>query len=216
MNYLLVENKQTVLLGPISWKPRFIQSEFDDLEVNFTVPPVEQGYIKVNDTYELFPVSDATGPAIDSTYEQMVGPFYTYGADSATATYTSQPLPTEVIRSKLKAQAADERYTRECAGTKVTLSGVDYSVATDRVSNTQFDYLLATIGSDSVNWKFDQGFKSLNAADVAAIVAAVKGHVQAQFDWEKSIHDAVDAASTVEGFKAIVIVTPVIQPGQVN
>ena len=48
-NYLLVENRQIVHLGPIPWRHRFIQSELDDLEVDFVVPQSEQGYIKINE-----------------------------------------------------------------------------------------------------------------------------------------------------------------------
>lgn len=208
MNYILVENKQTILLGPMTWKPRFLQNELIDLEVPFTVPPVGRGYIKIDDTYEIFPVSDATGPAIDTTYEQMVGPFYTFANDTASATYSSMPLDLDIVRGKLKAIAAAERYTRECKGVTVALNGVDYSLPTDRNLSTQFDYMLATLGDGTANWKFDSGFVVLTIADVQAIVNSIKSHIQSQFDWEKSIIDAIDIASTVDALKAIVIVVP--------
>ena len=208
MKYLVVENRQSVLLGPTFWKQRFIQSEFDELEVEFSVPPVEQGYIRVNDTYEILPVSDPVGPAVDPLYEEMVGPFYTYGTDNATATTGVQALSVERIRSNLKAVSATERYTRECAGTTVTIGGVVRALSTNRDARTQFESLLSNIGNDQVNWKFSTEFASINKSDVTSIVSAIQNHVQAQFDWEKGIHDSIDAASTVEQFKAIVIVTP--------
>lgn len=208
MNYILVENKQIVLLGPMTWKPRFLQSEFDELGVDFKVSPVETGYIKVDDTYEIFPVSDATGPVIDATYEQMVGPFYTYTDNQATSAYDSQPLDIDTVKQKLKAIAASERYALEVAGTTVTLNNVEYKLPTDRANSTQFDYLLSTIGDGTANWKFDQAFVELSAADVRAIVSAIKSHIQSQFDWEKTIHDAIAAATDVAALKVIVIVTP--------
>ena len=82
MNYLLVENRQSgnpsILLGPIVWKPRFIQSEIDDLEVDYKVPPAEQGYIKINDNLEIIPVIEATDAGEDPLYEGLAGPFYNY------------------------------------------------------------------------------------------------------------------------------------------
>jgi hypothetical protein len=62
MNYLLVQNKQMVILGPITWRQRFIQTEINDLiddgelTIDYTVPATEQGYINIGDGFEIFPV----------------------------------------------------------------------------------------------------------------------------------------------------------------
>jgi hypothetical protein len=51
-----------VILGPITWRQRFIQTEINDLiddgelTIDYTVPATEQGYINIGDGFEIFPV----------------------------------------------------------------------------------------------------------------------------------------------------------------
>lgn len=217
MNYIIVEHRQTVLLGPMPWRQRFFQSEFDDLEVEYQVMPVESGYVKVNDVYEIFPVISHIGPEINTTYEQQVGPFYLYENDQAISTFTSQQLPIEQIRQNLKQQLSAERYKRESAGTSVVLNDITYFLPTDRMNSTQFDYSLYTVGAGTVNWKFSNVFVVLDQPALQLIVGAIKSHIQTQFDWEKTMIDLIDATDSVDAFKAIEIVKPVellTGPGQ--
>ena len=212
MQYILTENKQ-VVLGPMNWKQRFIQSELDDLEVEYTVAPIEQGYIKIDDQYELFPLTGIDVPTYDPTYEQLVGPFYTFTDNAATSSYTKQDLPIDTAKSTLKALAASERYKKEISGTKVTVQGVEVTVDTDRMARNVFVQQYTLMGAtDTTHWKFPEAWLTVSKTDLADIVTASTAYIQTQFDWEKEINDQITAATTTDQLKAIVIVAPVTRP----
>lgn len=121
-NYILVENRQIVHLGPFAWnKYRMLQSELDDLEVSFTVPPVEQGYIRINDNFEIFPITDIVSPEIDPNFDQPIGPTWTFNDDHVIGTYEKQDKPLVEVRNTIKSVAAAIRYGKEAAGTKVII-----------------------------------------------------------------------------------------------
>jgi hypothetical protein len=205
MKYVLMENRQTVLLGPIDWRPRFIQSELDDLEVAYIVPPVEQGYIQFTPELEIFPIAETQSPDIDNRYEDPVGPTWTINPNmTAVETYTKQDKPLHIVRQGLKDQVAGQRYSREVSGTTATIDTVSINLSTARGdARTQWNNLLTTIGTSTVNWKFPEGFLELDLADVELMVSAIAAHVQAAFDWEKAQGDAIDAAEDMAALKVI-------------
>ena len=205
MKYVLMENRQTVLLGPIDWRYRFIQSELDDLEVAYIVPPTEQGYLQFTPELEIFPIAETQAPDIDVRYEDPVGPTWTIMPNmTAVETYTKQDRPLFAVRQTLKDIVAGIRYNREVSGTTATVDTVSINLSTARGDDrTQWNTLLTTIGTGTVNWKFTEGFLELELADVELMVSAIAIHVQAAFDWEKTQQDAIDAAEDMTALKAI-------------
>jgi hypothetical protein len=203
MNYLLVENRQTILLGPIVWKPRFIQSELDDLEVSFIVPPVEQGYIQINDSLEIIPIVEAPDPGHDPLFEELAGPFYTYTDNTASMTYNKVDRKLDDVKGSYKQLAANARYVRENSGTSSTVGDNTINLATDVASRANYLNLLNTVGSGTINYKTNGVFVALASADLQALVDAVNTHVQDAFNWEKDILDQIDAATSIEELKAI-------------
>lgn len=217
MQYLLVENKQTVLLGPIFWRHRFIQSELDDLDIDYTVPPVEpNSYVKISDELEIYPIADLAIPHHDAIFEQLAGPFWNFDNQVATGHYTVLPRDLEAIKNDLRSLAAAERYRKEVAGVQVTVQNTAVTVDTSRDGRNIFvqKYTLMT-DADSVQWKFPETWLTLTRSELGAVVAAGAAHVQSQFDWEGAIVDQIAAASTVDELKTIVIVEPVVTPGVV-
>ena len=215
MQYLLVENKQTILLGPIFWRHRFIQSELDDLDIDYTVPPVEpNSYLKFTDELEIYPIADLAIPQHDAIFEQLAGPFWNFDNNVATGHYTVLPRDLEAIKNDLRALAAAERYRKEVAGVQVTVQNTAVTVDTSRDGRNIFvqKYTLMS-DTDTVQWKFPETWLTLSRSELGAVVAAGAAHVQSQFDWESAIVDQIAAASTVDELKTIVIVEPVVAPG---
>ena len=166
-NYLLVENRQIVHLGPYPWRTRFIQSELDDLEVDFQLPQAEQGYIKINDNFEIFPVGEAKGDAGDSNWHDPVGPFWEYVDNVAIPTFDKKDKPLEQIRDFLKNIVADQRYSKEISGTKVDLDGKSVTVNTSRDNRSEFSHVHSTMSeSEKINWKFPEGWTELTKSQL--------------------------------------------------
>lgn len=214
--FLLVKNRTTVLLGPMDWKPRFIQSEFDDIEVPYKVPASEppNGYINIDrelgtgsDTgLEIMPLIQLDYPPCDFLYQQYAGPFYTYNDDNTVVgTHTVIDFEhVDIIKPKLKGIVAANRYTAEVSGTKVTIQDTIVTLDTSRDGRNIFiqKFLLMKEG-DVVEWKFPEGWLTLSYGDLGLIVQTGANHIQNQFSWEAATVVQIDAATTIEELKTI-------------
>lgn len=208
--YILVENKTSILLGPMSWRPRFIQSELNDIDIAYTVPFTEQGYIKVSDTplIEIFPVVEVISPSIDSLSEKLSGPTYTYNNNTATETWGKDTKDLESIKQNLKQMIAVLRYTNEVKGTTAVVQGQTVTIDTARGSRDIFvqQYLLLPVNG-TTNWKFPETWLTLTKTDLELCVSAGVSHVQGAFNWEQSLCTEIDAASTILELQTIHINT---------
>lgn len=207
MEYILVKNKTTVLLGPTTWRQRFIQSEFDDLQVPYVVMPIEQGYINVdlaigNDSatgLEIFPIV-STSVTAEPLYQELSGPFYNYTDNIATQTYNVNDLPLTVIKSNLKAIAANMRHAKENAGTTLVIKGTPVTLATTRAARINYADLLVnvTLTTIPIAVKFPNGFLTLDTTQLQLINTTIYNYVQAQFSWEATIDETINAAINIE------------------
>ena len=205
MKYILVQNKTTVLLGPRFWQHRFFQSELDDLEVNYTLPPTESGYIDIGiDGLEIFPIVASTSPAFDSIYETLAGPFYTYSNNEATETYTKLDLPLSDAKKTLQRMVTEKRWKKEVAGTTVTVQSKLVTVDTGRDERNIFVQKLMLMGDlETVQWKFPETWLTLTKADLLAVVMAGATFIQDQFTWEAVTNTSLGAATTKAEVQAI-------------
>lgn len=211
MKYLLVQNKKTVLLGPMEWRPRFIQSELNDLfdageKANkFTISLTETGYVDCGDGFEIFPIAASEGSQHDPIYEHLEGPFYTYDNNIASEVYNVLDKDVYYVKESLKQLTKAERQRKQLLGTTLNIGGTVVTIATDADELANFVSLLSSIGEDSVNWKFKEGFVTLTKVDVQNIVDTIRSHIQTQFDWEKEIHETINAATELTSLKSLTI-----------
>jgi hypothetical protein len=202
MKYVLVQNNETVILGPIFWNFRMFQSELrDEFDLEVSIPQSNEGVYKINEGFSIIPVEE-TVPSHNTKIEQLAGPFYTFTDTLATASYNVVPKSIESVKSELKTIVASNRYGKEVAGTKVTIQGKEISVSTTRGDRDIFLQALQ-LGADGKNWKFDEGFFVLSIAELQSIVGAIVGTVQGAFDWEASKISEIDSAESLEVLDAI-------------
>jgi hypothetical protein len=210
MEYLLIKDKQQVILGPMPWRARYIQSELNDLvdagekATAFTISPTESGYVDCGDGYELIPAIFSSTD-YDPIYQHLEGPFYTYNDNVASGLYNVLETDISLVKAKLKEIAKAERQRKQNLGTTVNIGGTDVSLATDADELANFVSLLSSIGEDSVNWKFKEGFITLTKANVQSIVDAIRSHIQTQFDWEKTICETIETATELSSLKTLTI-----------
>lgn len=213
-NYVIVQNKQTVLLGPMPWRQRMFQSEINDLHdqgeitVKYEILPVENGYVNLGEGIEIFPVFDTPLPEHDNVYETVAGPFWNFGNNIASPSWNVVPVDINVSKTMLKNLAASERYKKEIKGTKTTVQGKEVTLDTSRNGRLIFSNASNISDVGTTNWKFPEGWLNITKAQLGTIVSVGTAYIQAQFDWEANISSQVDAATNVEELKAIVIVEP--------
>ena len=106
-----------------------------------------------------------------------------------------------------------ERYNKEVSGTTVTIQGTVIALSTARDGRDSFaqKYVLMA-DSDSIRWKFAEGWFTLSKTEVASIANAINSHVQSAFDWESAKVDEIESKTTAEELDAVVIVEPAPEP----
>ena len=214
MNYIIVKDQQTVLLGPMPWRQRMFQREINDLleagdiTEQYNIPPVppESKYLALGEGLEIFPVVQSNVPAHDGIYEQLAGPYYSYANNEATETYNAVSVPLDQIKGTLKNIVTNNRYKKEVDGFKITVQISEVTVDTSREGRQIFlDTYLAMADAETINWKFPEVWINVTKTDMEQIVFAGKSHIQTCFDWELSTQNAIDAAQTEQELKAIVL-----------
>lgn len=206
-------NYDEVLLGPIEWKPRFIASVLQqDLELDElpTILASDESRIP----YDILP--DVRVRRVEFAYEQHNpklqyhnGPFWSYDNDIALATYVATDKPLDLVKSELKTLLAAERYKKEISGVKTTIQGLEITVDTNRGDRDVFvqKYLLMS-DTDTVEWKFPEGWLTLSKSDLGQVVSAGAAHVQSSFSWEASKVVEIDSCTTLQELDAVVIIEP--------
>jgi hypothetical protein len=120
------------------------------------------------------------------------------------ATFTKPPKWASLAEGKaaqIEALAA-KRYSVEIGGT--TIGGVP--IATDRDTQSKLVAIRILAKEDNaytVRWKTSAGFVTLDAATIIAVADGVRAFVQAAFDREATLIDAIEAATTLAELDAI-------------
>ncbi len=114
-----------------------------------------------------------------------------------------EPRPLGEVKMEYKAAATELRWQKEIAG--ILINGVP--VATDDRSKTLILGKRAKARENpdmTFRWKAASGdWVELTGTQIIAIADAVADHVQACFDREGELHDAIDAAETAEAVLAV-------------
>lgn len=199
--------KNRVIVGPMDWNRAIFQGslEKEKIEVGLPrVPPETLPYI-INEDAKIAIVEEQR-PELNPMVEYYYGPLWDLSGEKAVAVYDVVDTPVEFARGNFKAQAAEERWKKETAGTKVTIQDTEVSVDTSRDGRNIFIQKYSIMMEDEVvSWKFPEGWLTLTKSELGSIVSAGSSYIQSCFDWEKSINDQIIAATTKEELLAIVI-----------
>jgi hypothetical protein len=208
-DYIIVQNRETVLLGPMSWRQRMFQNEINELidngelTINYEVPPAEVGYVDLGDNVEIFPV-EMLVTEYDPNFESLSGPFWTFDNNVATGSYTKQDGDIALIKGNLKNILASIRYTKEQTPFVTTVQNTEVTVDASRENRNIFVQKYQFMAdNDTVEWKFPEGWLTLTKQELGSLVITGATFIQQQFDWEKGYADQIDAATTIAELKTI-------------
>jgi len=209
--YALI-HKERVLVGPMKWNRGLLDAALQKTDVSGHVPRIapspENLPLVFDEETKIMPAKYET-PPMNEKIERTYGPFWTFDNDVAVGTYKIKDKEIDTVRSELKNVAASERYTKEIAGTTTTIQETEISLDTSREGRNVFVQKYMMMGDDeTVNWKFPEGWLTINKVELGQIVQAGAAHIQAQFDWEVGINTQIDEATTLEELDAIVIIEP--------
>lgn len=210
MLYALVVN-DIIEVGPRSWHYMMFKDHLEDENLDTTnLPRKASNEPILTDTWKLLPVIEPTPIDLDLPYEQHAGPFWTINANNViTGVWDKAPVPLHMSKSKLKETITNNRYIVEVMGTKITLNDQSYSLDTSREGRKVYtETYTAMNDTDTVNWKFPEGWATLSKADFQNIITTINTYVQNAFEWEKQKLDEIESKTTVEELKTVVLTNP--------
>jgi len=145
-------------------------------------------------------------PEFDPMVEYLRGPLFDTSKNPVELSYELQDHPIEQARGHYKDVAAATRYQKEIAGTSATIQDTEVSISTARENRSVHSQKYVSMSdTDTVNWKFPEGWLELSKSDLKIVIDAIESHVQAVFDEEKATNDEIDAASTKTELQNITI-----------
>ena len=197
--------------GPRDWNRWVFQGWIGD-NLNLTVSLPQQATsndaVIINDYTRIVPVIMEPAPDFNSRTQQLAGPELTIGELSVTGSYSVADQPIPQVQGAMLNQLAANRYNQEIAGCVVTVQQQSLWVSTDRTTR-QIWLNALQLGVTNQTWKFNNtAWLTLDTAEMQSVADAMLAHVQAAFDWEKSLHDQIVSATDLETLANIDLTWP--------
>jgi hypothetical protein len=204
--YAVVYNNR-VIVGPMQWNRALFQGSLEREMVEASLPRVapETLPLVINEDARILRVEEQR-ENLNQLVEYYYGPIWDVSGDTAIATYEVHDFPIETSRSNLKDKIAGIRWIKEEAGTKINIQSQEITLDTSREGRNIFLQKYSLMGeNDLVNWKFPEGWFTLSKNELGSIIMYGSAYIQSCFDWEKTISDEIDAATTKEELLSIEI-----------
>lgn len=189
-----------VIVGPMDWNRALFSGALESKKITVGLPRVapETLPLIINEETKICTVEEIR-EEINPLVQYHYGPLWDVSGDVAIATYQATNTQIEFARNNYKDAIARQRYQKEITGATTIIQGTTVSLDTSREGRNIFVQKYMLMGeSDTVHWKFPEGWLTLTKTELGQAVAAGAGHIQASFDWELLKVQAIDAAQTKE------------------
>ena len=202
--------QNSVILGPMKWNRfRFENTILEDCEeFSATLPDRndELSPIILSPDIKILPVQGTPEPQYNPKIEMLHGPFWEFSDTVAISSYQIQPIPVDAVKNQLKAVIANKRYLKEISGVNVTVQNIEIKVDTSRDNrNNLIQRYVLMNNTDTLQWKFNDVWLTLNKEEVGTLVNASTAHIQTQFDWEATKVQEIDNATTLTELDSIIL-----------
>jgi hypothetical protein len=216
--YALV-NGQELLLGPIAFNVRMINSELEELELleRFRVSSADYQNVPLTivDEVKILPARNQS-PPFDPNYEYLYGPVHEIKEDEVVFNYWKADRSLEDIKEQYKIKVKPERQRRENALIKVAVNDTEVEVSTDRENRLALTSKVVS-GDGPFNFKFASGvWVEVTKVDLQTIITAIDAKVQEAYDWELTKLQEIDACETKEAVYEVEITPPILNSETLN
>jgi len=208
--YALIHNSQ-LILGPIGYNYRMINSELEDLEIEYKVAPrdYENVPILVNENTYILPVNQIIEPH-DSRF-RSVGNFQWQVIREneipvrVDMTYEVHDKSLEQIKAEYKSQVAPIRREKENTTIEIEINQTPISVSTSREDRLSYvSKLVASPGPHTFKFNNDV-WMQITTTELEYIISQIDLKVQEAFDWEYSKIQEIDACISGEEVYNVVL-----------
>jgi hypothetical protein len=211
--YALIHDSQ-LILGPIGYNYRMINSELEELEIEGRVSPrdYENVPIKIDERTYVLPAIQIV-PPYDARF-QGVGNFEWEIIKEndipirVEMTYLIGDKTLDQIKQEYKSQIAPIRRAKENTYINLEINGIEVSISTSRENRLMFvNKLLASPGIHKFKFKNDL-WVEIAEEDLTYVISQIDKIVQAAFDWEYQKLQEIDACVTAEEVYNVILVEP--------
>jgi hypothetical protein len=213
MEIALIHNN-SLILGPIGYNVRMINSELEELEVEETINPSSYTEIPIHfsDGLTHLLLIEKDIPAYNSKY-QNVGNFTWSIIEENNVpikvllTYPVTDKTLEEVKELRKQEVAPYRREKENTTITLTINDTEVEISTSREERV----LLAAKLSASPgphNFKFKNTWLEITTEELQYIIHQVDLKVQEAFDWELSKLQEIDVCTTIDDVYNVVIREP--------
>jgi hypothetical protein len=220
MEFALVHDNQ-LLLGPIGFNVRMINSELEDLELDDRISTQSYSQVPIHFSDGLTHLVPATKTIPDHNPKyhnvgnfnwEIVEDIEDDIAVEVKFVYPINNKSLDQIKDEYKAAVKPERQRRENTSVEVNINNSTVTVSTDRENRLALTSKYVA-GPGPHNFKFDNGtWLEVTTEDLQTIIQAVDAKVQEAYDWELAKLAEIDACENGEEVYAVVIVPPVERP----
>ena len=168
-----------------------------------TQEPVYETYMETKQA-KILPCREIY-PSYNLKIEWLSGPIFQIDENLVIATYEAKPLDLDIAKGNLIDKLPSARYAKEVQSINIELNDLVLTISTDRETRAVYANKLIGMGENTINWKFPEGWLTLNKADLEYIIQQIDLAVQEAFDWELSKLNEIKVCKTLEEIDKIVI-----------
>lgn len=211
--YALVHDNQ-LILGPIRYNHRLINSELEDLEIDLRVlsKSYEDVPIYFDDKTSLIPAVEII-PPYDGRFQGMGNFEWEIIKENdipvrVVMTYPIIDKSLEQIKAEYKSQVAPIRREKENTFIDLVIGETTVTVSTSR--EERLSYVSKLVSSPGPhNFKFGENvWLQITTAELEYIIQQIDLKVQEAFDWELSKVQEIDACTTGEEVYDVILRIP--------
>jgi hypothetical protein len=192
--------KDRVIAGPMFWNRGIFEGALAKEGINVFLPSADADKFPliINEDAKILS-ADERYPQINQIFEYYYGPLWEITDTLAIANYEVRDNTLETSKENFKKHIANKRWYKENVLLSLTLQEKNVNVSCKREDRDVFlqKYILMS-ETDSVEWKFSQIWLTLSKEEIKEIITVIDQHVQSCFNWEKTIIEQIDAATTKE------------------
>jgi hypothetical protein len=207
-------NNNSLILGPMGFNVRMINSELEELEIEETI---------TSQSYQNLPIHFSDGlthllplerevPSHDSKYHNVGNFTWEIIEENGVPTKVLLTYPIidktlEEVKMLRKQEVAPYRKEKENTTITVTVNGTEVNVSTSREERILLASKIAA-ASGPYNYKFKNTWLEITTEQLQTIVSQIDVKVQEAFDWELGKLQEIDNCQTIDDVYGVVIREP--------
>ena len=204
-------NNNSLILGPMGFNVRYINSEIEDLEVEERISP--QSYtdlpIHFSDNETHLVLIEKLVPENDTKYHNIGNFTWEIIKENdvpvkVLLTYPIIDKTLEEVKELRKQEVSPYRREKENTTISVNLNGTSVEVSTSREERLLLASKLSAAPGPH-NFKFSNTWLEITTEQLQTIVSEIDVKVQEAFDWELSKLQEIDACETIDSVYDVVI-----------